>query len=320
MMNIAIRPFTDDDYEGFAALRNAVYPEYPFSVADWQHADKHRDPKCRFARFVAEQDGLIVGMCNYANMTWMYHPQKFYVDVSVHPEYQRQGIGRRLSDHLIRQMKAFEPLVLRTEVREDKTRDVRFVQQYDFVEELRIWESRLDLQSFDLVPFAHDLKRPQQYGITIKSFRELEADPQHYQKLHMLLSECEQDVPAPDPITTVPYDVWLESTRNSPALMPDAYLIALDGDEYVGLSQLWKREGSADLDNGLTGVKRAYRRKGIALALKLQNILYAKQQGYAQIKTSNESTNRPMLSINERLGFVKQPAWINFVKKLRDEQ
>lgn len=319
-MDIAIRPFTGDDYEGFAALRNAVFPEYPFSVADWQHMDKHRDPKCRFARFVAEQDGLIVGVGIYANMTWMYHPQKFFVDVSVHPEYQRKGIGRRLTDHLMRQVEVFEPLVLRTEVREDKARDVLFVQRYGFEEELLIWESRLDLQSFDVAPFADDLERTQQHGIVIKSFRELEADPQRNQKLHALITECEQDVPAPDPITAVPYEVWLEHTLDAPGLMPDAYLVALNGDEYVGLSQLWKREGSSDVDNGLTGVKRSYRGKGIALALKLQNIIYARQQGYTQIKTSNESTNLPMLAINERLGFVRQPAWINFVKKMGDKQ
>jgi GNAT superfamily N-acetyltransferase len=319
-MDIAIRPFTADDYEGFAALRNAVYPEYPFSVADWQHMDKHRDPKCRFARFVAEQDGLLVGICNYANVTWMYHPQKFFVDVSVHPEYQGQGIGRRLTDHMLHQVGQFAPLALRCEIREDKTRDVRFAQQYGFEEELRIWESRLDLQSFDVTPFSDDLQRLGQHEIMIKSFRELEADPQRNQKLHALMMECEQDVPAPDPITAVPYDVWLKSTLNSPALMLDAYLVALDGDEYVGLSQLWTRQGSTEVDNGLTGVKRSHRRKGIALALKLQNIMYAKQQGYHQIMTTNESTNRPMLSINERLGFVKQPAWINFVRKERNEQ
>src|SRR5262249_28262313 len=67
-----------------------------------------------------------------------------------------------------------------------------------------------------------------------------------------------------------------------------------------------------------TGVLREYRRRGIAMALKLRAILYAKSAGYSRIKTWNEQGNRPMLSINEALGFIKQPAWIAFAKKLSD--
>ena len=33
----------------------------------------------------------------------------------------------------------------------------------------------------------------------------------------------------------------------------------------------------------------------------------------------NESNNRAMLAINEALGFVKQPAWIDVVKVLRED-
>ena len=61
---------------------------------------------------------------------------------------------------------------------------------------------------------------------------------------------------------------------------------------------------------------RDYRRRGIALALKLHGIAHAKEQGYKKIRTMNESTNRPMLNINERLGFEKRPAWISFAADL----
>jgi hypothetical protein len=38
-----------------------------------------------------------------------------------------------------------------------------------------------------------------------------------------------------------------------------------------------------------------------------------------EIRTSNESSNQAMLSINDTLGYVKQPVWIEFVKTFKEE-
>lgn len=43
---------------------------------------------------------------------------------------------------------------------------------------------------------------------------------------------------------------------------------------------------------------------------------YAKTHGYREIRARNDALNTPMLHINERLGFVREPAWIGFEKVL----
>ena len=73
------------------------------------------------------------------------------------------------------------------------------------------------------------------------------------------------------------------------------------------------------LYTGFTGVRREYRGRGIAMALKLRAVDYAKSHGYREIRTWNSTLNAPMLGINVRLGFVKQPVWITFGKDLTHE-
>jgi len=41
---------------------------------------------------------------------------------------------------------------------------------------------------------------------------------------------------------------------------------------------------------------------------------YARAHGIREIKTWNDQRNQPMLRINEAMGFVKQPAWIEMRK------
>lgn len=50
------------------------------------------------------------------------------------------------------------------------------------------------------------------------------------------------------------------------------------------------------------------------MALKLALIEEAKRLGAKSIKTDNDSRNAAMLAINDKLGFVRQPAVLSVVK------
>lgn len=63
-------------------------------------------------------------------------------------------------------------------------------------------------------------------------------------------------------------------------------------------------------------MKREYRGRGIATALKVRTVEYARGRGYRQIRTENEIHNAPMIAINDRFGFQRQPVWITFWKDL----
>jgi predicted GNAT superfamily acetyltransferase len=101
--------------------------------------------------------------------------------------------------------------------------------------------------------------------------------------------------------------------------MADAFFVAIDRDgRWVGMSNLERSlEDPSFVWQGLTGTRREDRGRGIAMALKLRTVAYAQKMGVDHIKTWNDQRNRPMLSINEAMGFEKQPAWIAIELALR---
>ncbi len=60
----------------------------------------------------------------------------------------------------------------------------------------------------------------------------------------------------------------------------------------------------------------SYRRRGVALALKLRGLAYAQSRGYVYINTGMASNNEAMVALNTRLGFVPQKAFITFSKSI----
>lgn len=314
-----IRTYTSDDFPGIVNLNNSAYPDMPATVEDYIEAEKRRDPKCKFQRWVAVEAGQIVGTGAYLQELWTYHPQKFKLAGGVLPQYQRRGIGAALYERVMEGLALFDPIELRVQVREDHPQSMPFFEKRGFGEHMRDRESHLDVAAFDPTPYEGLEDKLRAQGIEIKTFRQLEGDADRDRQVYDLEWELLEDVPDSADLTQVPYDKWHEDIIESPLFLEDGYFVAVDDGEYVGMSNLWDNRASDALDTGLTGVVRSHRRGGIATALKVRAIAYARAHGHPVIKTGNEVNNRPMLSINERLGFVPRPEWITLRKVLRKE-
>jgi mycothiol synthase len=315
---LLIREFgPSDSYQPIVEIHNANFPDMPAYVEYYEEMDKNRNPKCKHKRWLAEKDNQIIGTGLYMQYISRYDPKRFDLWIIIKPQFQLRGIGSALYEKVFNSLKQFRPKLLATQTREDNKVALDMINRRGFDEKHRGGMSELDTTEFDFSPYEKLEENLQKHGIEIKTMRQLESDPNRDRKLYDLDWEVTRDEPTSGNDTQVDFETFVREGLNNSERLLDGYFVAVDGDKYVGLCMLNHNKADNKLMHGITGIRRQYRRKGIALALKVRAVRFAYENGHPAIQTSNEVNNRPILSINERLGFKRLPDWVYFEKTVR---
>jgi GNAT superfamily N-acetyltransferase len=316
-----LRAFTSEDYPAWVMGSNLCYPDYPWSVEEARHEDDTWDHSRFFkTRIVAEEEGRIVGSVDVSHRPSRFHPDRYGFDVWVLPDRRRRGHGSALHERAVAILRERNALAATAGVKESMADGVEFTAKRGWVEIKRDWESRLAPAGFDFDRFDGATERVTAQGIRISTYAdELARDAGTPQRAFELTDLCRRDVPAMDTPTDITFEAWRQHWIDAPSFLADAFFIAIDRDgRWLGMSNLQRSiEDPSFIWQGLTGVRREARGKGLAMALKLETVRYAQRLGVDHIKTWNDQRNRPMLAINEAMGFARQPAWIGLELRLR---
>jgi mycothiol synthase len=314
-----IRYFLAEDYPALVAIhasQNIVYPERPGTAEVWMEADRRRSPKCKHQRWMATVDDQAVGFAAYSQFTGEYNPRMFYINVEVLPEYRRRGIGSALYETVMDGLWPQDPSILRADAFTNIPQGFDFLQKRGFYEAFRETPVQLEVSRFDCHSYADLEFKLASQGIHLRTVRELASDPDRDRKIFAMYRAADMDVPHEDlGVEEIQFEEWLSWGLDESSVLLDAYLIAVYGKEYVGIREVGRYAGDV-LIGSLMGVRRDFRKRGIAQALMVRNILYAQEHGYRLLKDCTAVQNLPMQALFNRLGFTRDPEWQQMQKNI----
>jgi mycothiol synthase len=311
-----LRDFTSDDYGVLGKLFEAVIPEHPGLGEEIRQDDKHIKPPARYKRWLVEREGMIVAMADFHQHNRIFHPRKFFVEVNVHPDWRGRGLGRALYEFVLDDLAPSDPWLVRIESREDRDESTQLLKKYGYKTVQRWEEWRLELTSFDSAPFLGGARKVEESGLRIANLAELSSDPEWRRRFYELREPLLEDVSSVDARTPATFEQFEDRYFSNPNFLPEGVFIALDGDNWVALTEMSLSENPDALDIGLTAVKRDHRGRGIASAIKARVLEWACSTDRREAITWVEQENNPMLGINKRFGFRPRPAWLIWEKQI----
>jgi mycothiol synthase len=295
---IAVREIDEGELDTLVELTNAVDTEAAATVAgfvDWRRQAEDT------AWLLAERDGLPIGRA-IVLVGWHRPRHIALTELSVLHDHRRGGAGTALlaaASHWARERRATE---LVGEVREDDPESLAWADRRGFREIGRNSRLVLELGRID----APEPDPPP--GIQIVTWADR---PDLAPGMYEVACEAGPDIPGNEDDEIGTFEEWLSRDMQGESDRPEGTFVALADGEVVGFAKLAiSGDQKERAFHDLTGVRRAWRGRGIASALKRTQIRWAKDQGYERLETMNEERNEPIRRLNERYGYRVAPGRI----------
>jgi GNAT superfamily N-acetyltransferase len=279
---IAIRVAESDaDLEAWRRVFMRVVPnERALTVAQMRATSRAGQ-----MRLLAEVDGAVVGSANVGPSDL---PDAAFVAPRVVAPARRQGVGTEL----LRAVAAHAATlgVAYAQANVDDAGSLAFAGRFGFVEVDRQVEQvrAIGTEPVPQVPAGVSIVSVAQHPSLWRSAYE-SVGAQAFQ----------------DMAVVTPLEVTLEQWETEWIAEPEAMFIALAGDEVIGCAGLMSDQDVPHrAENALTAVRRDWRGRGVASALKRAALAWAAAHEITEVYTWTQRGNDDMRRLNEHLGYV----------------
>jgi GNAT superfamily N-acetyltransferase len=295
---IEIQTVSEPALARLVAVRNAVWPHDPLTRADLVDWRKQAEDT---TWLVASRGGEDVG-AGIGVHGWHSPPGVGRLRIHVLPSARGHGAGTALLAHLGAWLAGHRCTEATAAVFEPDADSLAWAARRGFTEVGRHSTLALDLDGVA----APSIDPPD--GIEIVAWAD---HPDLARALYDVYLEAAPDIPGDDDAELPAFEHWLANDMQGAGDRPEATFVALERGTVVGYAKLSISSGESDTAwHDLTGVRRAWRGRGIAGALKRAEIAWAKENDFRRLLTQNEERNEPVRRLNQRHGYVLEPGLV----------
>ena len=269
-------------------IYNSVWPHDAVTI-DAVHS--FRDSAQDYVDYLVREDGIILG--SGVGAIFAYRARRVVTLITVLAGERRRGAGTALYEAISRWACERGAGELEVTVSGNDPESLSFALRRGFTEERR---------QVGLVLILAGISPPRVQspaGIEIDTWAQ---QPELARGMYEVDVEAHPDIPGFEDVAVEPFEDWMAHNMQRPTDSPEATFIALAGEEVAGFAKL-SLTAPAAAGHSMTAVKRAWRGRGIARALKATEINWALANGYTELHTSNEERNAPINRLNARLGY-----------------
>jgi mycothiol synthase len=276
---IVVRPAeTDSDLEAWIQVRRVVVPDESAGTVEQQRGRESDERLLLLAEFNGELAGS--GLADRS-----YMAGRFGVAPRVLPGFRRRGVGTAVLRELVAHADRFG--VPEASALVDDEGSEAFAERFGFRE--------TDRQVEQVKVLGNEQPAELPPGIEVVTVAER---PSLLEEAYPLACEGYADF-----ATVAPASVSLEDWLREEATLPGGSFAALAEGEVVGYSGLMAHDNPGVAEDGLTVVRRDWRRRGLARALKHLELHWAAENGVREVVTWTQRGNEGMRRLNELLGY-----------------
>lgn len=250
---------------------------------------------------LAERDGEPVGAA-VALVGWHNPRHVGMARLGVLPAHRGAGAGSTLLGAASAWLRERNATELESEVHEDDPESLAWAARRGLHEVGRNSLLVLELEDVEAPP----ADPPAGIEIVVWADR-----PELARGMYEVAREASPDIPGNEEDDIGSFEEWLSRDMHGSSDRADATFVAVADDQVVGFAK-FAIEAAQDerAFHDLTGVRRAWRGRGIAGALKRTQIAWAKANGFSRLETFNEERNEPIRRLNQRHGYRVEPGSI----------
>ncbi|WP_053368045.1 GNAT family N-acetyltransferase [Bacillus sp. FJAT-27245] len=318
-----------EDYEQLADLLNLIEPGST-SAAMLENEDRQIPATSNLkldengllagfgrTRVIAEtEDGQIIGYGACFRAPWV-DPGQVGSIFCVHPDFRGQGVGEMILSYIEKWATDNKAAVLTSIVMDWIDGSLPFVKKRGFTTDAHIYDLELAINQFDITPYAETVEKAEKSGIRFLTLGDMPGEESE-RKLYELFAETAKDNPGQYG-SVPPFEQWRNEFMPEDSSRNDWVFIAVEGEKLVGVTQLFSTKDEGVVYTNYTGVRKDYRGRGIAKALKLLSIHAALKEGAHTMTTDSEETNAPIQSINRSLGYLPGKGHYRIVKRIKEK-